>query len=479
MKLMFVSTECAPFIKTGGLGDVIGALPVYLKDKLDDQIVVVPLFKKVKEKYFDDMKKVGKVEFTMSWRSQKAEFYTLEMNDVKYYFVENDYYFYRDNIYGGFDEIERFAFFDFASLELLKLIGYHPDIIHVHDWQTSMIPVLYKETYRFKEGYENIRTMLTIHNPAFQGFCHREALGNLFNLPYYLYDNGVARFNDSVSTLKAGIMYSDYLSTVSPTNAKELLRGDYAYGLETVLKYRKDDFFGILNGIDYTENNPSKDNLIEANYTFSTYDKKKKNKEDIQKLFSIDIKEDKMLLGVVSRLANQKGINLITNSIPWIVKNNMQLVVLGSGDKELEKSLQYYRDTYPNNVGVYVGFSNELAHKVYAGCDMFLMPSLYEPCGLSQMISQRYGTVPLVREVGGLKDSVDPYNEYTKTGTGFSFTHFSGEDMRKMLYYASNIYFNKKDEWMGIVEQCMKKNNNWSKSASEYLKVYNNLLKYK
>ena len=479
MKLMFVSTECAPFIKTGGLGDVIGALPIYLKDKLDDQIVVVPLFKKVKEKYFDSMKKVGKVEFTMSWRKQKAEYYTLEANDVKYYFVENDYYFYRDNIYGGFDEIERFAFFDFASLELLKLIGYHPDIIHVHDWQTSMIPVLYKETYRFKEGYENIRTMLTIHNPAFQGFCHREALGNLFNLPYYLYDNGVARFGDSVSTLKAGIMYSDYLSTVSPTNAKELLRGDYAYGLETVLKYRKDDFFGILNGIDYVENNPSKDNLIQANYTFSTYDKKGKNKEDIQKIFSIDVEPKKMVLGVVSRLATQKGINLITNSIPWIVKNNMQLVVLGSGDKELEKSLQYYRDMYPNNVGVYIGFSNELAHKVYAGCDMFLMPSLYEPCGLSQMISQRYGTVPLVREVGGLKDSVEAYNEYTKTGTGFSFMHYSGEDMRKVLYYASNIYFNKKDEWMSIVEQCMAKNNSWSKSASEYLKVYKNLLKYK
>lgn len=476
---MFVSTECAPFIKTGGLGDVIGALPLSLKDKLDDQIVVIPLFKKVKDKYFDSMKKVGKVEFTMSWRKQKADIYTLEMNDVKYYFVENDYYFYRDNIYGGFDEIERYAFFDFASLELLKLIGYHPDIIHVHDWQTAMIPVLYKETYRLKEGYEKIRTMLTIHNPAFQGFCQREALGNLFNLPYYLYDNGVARFGDSVSTLKSGIMYSDYLSTVSPTNAKELLRGDYAYGLEAVLKYRKDDFFGILNGIDYVENNPSKDNLIEANYTFSTFNKKSKNKADIQKTFSIDVAEDKMVLGVVSRLANQKGINLITNSIPWIVKNNMQLVILGSGDKELEKSLQYYRDMYPNNVGVYIGFSNELAHKVYAGCDMFLMPSLYEPCGLSQMISQRYGTVPLVREVGGLKDSVEPYNEYTKTGTGFSFMHYSGEDMRKVLYYASNIYFNKKDEWMGIVEQCMKKNNSWSKSASEYLKVYNNLLKYK
>ena len=479
MKLMFVSTECAPFIKTGGLGDVIGALPVYLKEKLDDQIVVVPLFKKVKDKYFDSMKKVGKVEFTMSWRKQKAEYYTLEMNDVKYYFVENDYYFYRDNIYGGFDEIERYAFFDFASLELLKLIGYHPDIIHVHDWQTAMIPVLYKETYRFKEGYENIKTMLTIHNPAFQGYCQREALGNLFNLPYYLYDNGVARFGDSVSTLKAGIMYSDYLSTVSPTNAKELLKGDYAYGLEAVLKYRKDDFFGILNGIDYVENNPSGDNLIDATYTFSTFNKKSKNKKAIQEFFSIDVSEDKMVLGVVSRLATQKGINLITNSIPWIVKNNMQLVVLGSGDADLEKSLQYYRDMYPNNVGVYIGFSNELAHKVYAGCDMFLMPSLYEPCGLSQMISQRYGTVPLVREVGGLKDSVEPYNEYTKKGTGFSFMHYSGEDMRKVLYYASNIYFNKKDEWMSIVEQCMKKNNSWNKSANEYLKVYTNLLKYK
>ena len=479
MKLMFVSTECAPFIKTGGLGDVIGALPLYLKSKVEDQIVVVPLFKKVKEKYFKSMKYIGKVNFPMSWRKQKADIYHLEMNDVKYYFVENDYYFNRDDIYGGYDEIERYAFFDFASLELLKLIGYHPDIIHVHDWQTAMIPVLYKETYRFKEGYSRIRTMLTIHNPAFQGFCQREALGNLFNLPYYLYDNGVARFGDYVSTLKSGIMYSDYLSTVSPTNAKELLKGDFAYGLESVLKYRKDDFFGILNGIDYEENNPSKDNLIEANYTFSTFSKKKKNKADIQKKFSIDVNPKKLVLGVVSRLASQKGINLITNSIPWIVKNNMQLVVLGSGDKELEKSLQYYRDMYPNNVGIYIGFSNELAHKVYAGCDMFLMPSLYEPCGLSQMISQRYGTVPLVREVGGLKDSVTPYNEYTKVGTGFSFMHYSGEDLRKVLYYASNIYFNKKDEWMGIVWQCMKKNNSWSKSASEYLKVYNNLLKYK
>lgn len=479
MKLMFVSTECAPFIKTGGLGDVIGALPIYLKSKLDDEIVVIPLFKKVREKYFESMELVGQVYFSMSWRKQSARIYKLEQNEVKYYFVENDAYFNRDSIYGGYDEIERYAFFDLASLELLKLIGYHPDIIHVHDWQTAMIPALYKEKYRYMKGYEHIRTMLTIHNPAFQGFCEREALGNLFNLPYYLYDDGIARFGDCVSTLKTGIMYSDYLSTVSPTNAKELLKGDFAYGLEAVLKYRKDDFFGILNGIDYTENNPSKDKLIEANYTFSTLDKKGKNKADIQKRFSIDVNPKKMLLGVVSRLANQKGINLITNSIPWIVKNNMQLVVLGSGDSELEKSLQYYRDKYPNNVGIYIGFSNELAHRVYAGSDMFLMPSLYEPCGLSQMISQRYGTVPLVREVGGLKDSVDPYNEYTKTGTGFSFMHYSDEDLRKILYYASNIYFNKKDEWLGIVEQCMKKNNSWTKSASEYLKVYNNLLKYK
>jgi len=479
MKLMFVSTECAPFIKTGGLGDVIGALPVSLREKLDDEIVVIPLFKKVKEKYFESMKFVGEVHFTMSWRKQMAKIYTLEMNDVKYYFVENDYYFYRDNIYGGYDEIERYAFFDFAALELMNLIGYYPDIIHVHDWQTAMIPVLYKEKYRFQKGYDRIRTMLTIHNPAFQGFCQREALGNLFNLPYYLYDNGVARFGDCVSTLKAGIMYSDYLSTVSPTNAKELLRGDYAYGLEAVLKYRKDDFFGILNGIDYVENNPSKDNLIAANYTFASYDKKAKNKEDIQKQFNIEVNPNKILLGIVSRLTPQKGINLITNSIPWIVKNDMQLVVLGTGDAELEKSMEYYRDMYPNNIGVYIGFSNELAHKIYAGCDMFLMPSLYEPCGLSQMISQRYGCVPIVREVGGLKDSVEPYNEYTKTGTGFSFMHYSGEDLRKMLNYASNIYLNKKDEWMGIVEQCMKKNNSWTKSASEYLKVYNNLLKYK
>ena len=479
MKLMFVASECAPFIKTGGLADVIGALPVYLKEKLEDEIVVVPLFKKVKEKYFDKMSYVGEVYFSMSWRKQMAKIYTLEMNDVKYYFVENDYYFYRDSIYGGYDEIERFAFFNFASLELLKLVDYHPDIIHVHDWQTAMIPVLYKEKYRYEKGFDHIRTMLTIHNPAFQGFCQREALGNLFNLPYYLYDNGAARFGDCVSTLKAGIVYSDYLSTVSPTNAKELLKGDYAYGLESVLKYRKDDFFGILNGLDYVENNPAKDKLLATTYTFKTIEKKLINKEALQKQFCIEVNPNKMLLGVVSRLTPQKGINLITNSIPWMVKNNMQVVILGTGDSELEKAVQYYRDTYPNDVGVYLGFSNELAHKVYGGCDMFLMPSLYEPCGLSQMISQRYGTVPLVREVGGLKDSVEPYNEYTKTGTGFSFTHHSGEDLRKMLYYASTFYFNKKDEWMSIVEQCMKKNNSWTKSAAEYLKVYNNLLKYK
>lgn len=479
MKLMFVSTECAPFIKTGGLGDVIGALPVSLASKLEGNIVVIPLFKKVKEKYFDKMSYVGEVHFAMSWRKQMAKIYTLEMNSVNYYFVENDYYFYRDNIYGGYDEIERYAFFDFASLELLKLIDYHPDIIHVHDWQAAMVPVLYKEKYRFEKGYENIKTMLTIHNPAFQGFCQREALGNLFNLPYYLYDDGVARFNDCVSTLKAGIMYSDYLSTVSPSNSKELLRGEFAYGLESVLKYRKDDFFGILNGIDYVENNPSKDKLIPVNYTFASYSKRLKNKEALQEKFAISKDPNKMLLGVVSRLTPQKGINLITSSIDWIVSNNMQLVVLGSGDSELEKSLQYYRDKYPENVGIYIGFSNECAHMVYGGCDMFLMPSLYEPCGLSQMISQRYGCVPLVREVGGLKDSVLPYNEYTKVGTGFSFSNYSGDDLRKIIYYASNIYFNKKEDWMNIVEQCMKKNNSWTKSASEYLKVYNNLLKYK
>ena len=342
-----------------------------------------------------------------------------------------------------------------------------------------MVPVLYKEKYRFKPGLDNIKTMLTIHNPAFQGYCQREALGNLFNLPYYLYDNGIARFGDSVSTLKTGIMYSDYLSTVSPTNAKELLKGDFSYVLYNVLKYIKDDFFGILNGIDYVENNPAKDKLLAANYTFATFDKKSINKEAAQKMFNIKVDPNKMLLGMVTRLTTQKGINLVTNSIPWMIKNNMQVIIIGTGESEIEKSVQYYRDMYPDNVGIYVGFSDELAHKVFAGCDMLLMPSLFEPCGLSQMIAQRYGCVPIVREVGGLKDSVEPYNEYTKTGTGFSFMHHSGEDLRKMLYYASDIFFNKKEDWLGIVEQCMKKNNSWNKSASEYIKIYKNLIKCK
>jgi len=480
-RVMLVSSECHPFIKTGGLGDVIGSLPYYLTSKVESIIVVLPLYKGVKRNYFDKMKYEGEVKFAMSWRNQTGKIYSLTHNKVDYYFVENDQYFDLENgeIYQGYDQIERFAFFNIASLELLKLIKYQPNVIHANDWQTSMTLALYKEIYKNKKGYKNIKTLLTIHNPAFQGMCDKEALGDLFNLPDSLYDQGIAKFKGRVSTLKTGIMYADFINTVSPNNAREILEGFYSYDLEQVLKYRKDDFFGVLNGIDYNVYSPEEDELIYERFNFETIEKKKENKKAIQEMFNIEVNPNKILCGVVSRLTYQKGIVLILESIPWMVANNFQLIVLGGGEKGLEEGLQYYRDYYPDSIGIYTGYDDDLAHRVYSSLDLYLMPSLYEPCGLSQMVAQRYGSVPIVRLVGGLKDSVNPYNEYTKVGTGFGFNNFSSKELRDTLYYARDIYLNKKEDFKNIIRQCMEQNNSWSKSANEYKELYERLLKEK
>lgn len=474
MRIIFASGEGNPYIKSGGLADVVGALPKELAKKGHECIVVLPKYMDLKMP--ETLEYVTNFDIWVGWRKCYCGVFKSEYDGVTYYFVDNEQYFKRPGLYGYDDDNERFAFYDFAVLELISHLDIKPDILSLHDWQAAMIATLYKERYCYYDYYQGIKVTFTIHNIAYQGKCDPALLSDLFGLDNYLYYNGNTRNDGCLNFMKAAIYYSDAITTVSPTYAKEILTPANGEGLQSILQMRRHDLYGILNGIDYDTNNPATDPNIVENFDVTNWQEKKViNKTELQKEVGLPVDPNIPLIGVVTRLTWQKGLDLILNRLEEMTNRNLQLVILGSGDKEYEEPLKGIAAYHGDKISLNLKYDFLLSCRIYAGCDLFLMPSLFEPCGLSQMMSMRYGTLPIVRETGGLKDSVEPFNEYENTGTGFSFANYNAHEMMDTIDYALKVYSNK-EQWNGLVERAMTTVLDWDKSADAYLKVFNSVL---
>lgn len=476
MKVLFAASESHPFIKTGGLGDVMGALPQALIKLGVDVRVVIPKYKNIKEELKQKLQFVKWFTVPVGWRNQYCGIFQYMHKGVTYYFIDNEYYFNRDGLYGYFDDDERFAFFDRAVLEFVKQVDWKPDLINCNDWQTGMIPVLLNLEYKKDKFYENIKTVFSIHNLLFKGNFPANILPELFGYDYMPLVNGSVEFDGGVSFLKGGLNYCDQITTVSDTYAEEIKTPQYGECLDGLLRGRSCYLMGIVNGIDYEEYNPESDSFIFKNFKFETLNNKTINKLSLQKELGLPQKADTPMIGLVSRLTHQKGCDLIVNVIDRLLQRDIQLVVLGTGDYWYEETFKNLQARYPDKVSANIKFDNKLAHKIYAATDMFLMPSLFEPCGLGQLIALRYGSIPIVRETGGLKDTVSPYNKYNGVGNGFGFKNFNSNELMQIMEYALEIY-NDKNAWNNIVRQAMHSNNSWEKSANQYKWLYEGVVK--
>ena len=476
MKIAMITSEANPLCKSGGLADVTYSLSRELNKNGVETVIVLPYYKQIKDNKSLSVKYLLNYNISMSWRNQYCGVFETVIDGIKYYLLDNEYYFNRDGLYGFGDDGERFAFFSLASLELFRQINYHPDIIHVHDWQAGMIPCLLKEKLRNDEFYKNVKSVLTIHNPAFKGFIDKYFLNNFYGLNDYLYDYGNVRFEGMVSTLKAAIYYADMITTVSPTHRNELLTYTLSHKLNYCLELRKDDFVGIVNGVDEVEFNPSKDSKIAKEFTTSAFvTAKRANKNALMDEMHLS-RTDAPVFGIVSRLTFQKGIDLVLSNASHILSKGGRIVVLGSGEAELEQAFQKLRDANPDNVGIYIGYNDALAHKVYAGSDFFLMPSSFEPCGIGQIIAQRYGALPIVRETGGLVDTVEGYyGNNEKTATGFSFKRYDSIEFGEAINRAFDVYANSKLHSQ-LIKNAMKLDHGWKKSMDQYIDVYKRAL---
>lgn len=471
--ILFVGGEALPFIKTGGLADVLGSLPKSLAKRGHDVRVVIPLYKKIIEKYYDDLEKIGTIQVHSGWIDQPATYYTTTVDGVVYYFIEHQYYFEREGLYGYDDDGERFAFFQRAVLDMIYFIDWWPNIIHSNDWQTGMIPLMAHACYGDDYRYQGIKHVYTIHNLAFQGNFGVDMLPSCLGLDYSYFDNGSIKFDTGISFMKAGIVYADKITTVSPTYSNEILTESYGEKMDSVLRYRREDLWGIVNGIDINEWNPKKDKLLAKNYDVRSYvSGKKANKKALQEELGLEVRDDVMVIGLVSRLTNQKGIYLITDRLQEILGLDVQFVVLGTGEANAENAFKWMENEYKGKAVYYCGYNEELAHRIYAGADLFLMPSIYEPCGIGQLIAMHYGALPLVRETGGLKDTVQPYNQYTGEGTGFSFWAINADDMVYTIRWATEQFYDNKPGWKGLVKNAMTKDVSWEGSAEIYEELY-------
>ena len=475
MKVLFVTSEANPFIKTGGLGDVMGALPQALLEKGVEAKVILPKYKNIKEDYLNKLKFIKNFNVKVGWRDQYCGVFESEYKGVTYYFIDNEYYFNRDTLYGHGDDAERFAFFDRAVLEAIKEINWKPDIIHCNDWHSGMIPVLDKVQYKKDEFYKNIKTVFSIHNLLFTGTFKTEILPDLFGYDYTLAANGDLELYGGVSFMKGALNFSDRISTVSKSYANEIQTAEFGEKLDGLLRCKQNILSGIVNGIDYDEFNPASDKLIAENFDSKSIKDKSKNKIALQKELGLPENKDIPMIGLVSRLTNQKGCNLIIEIIDKLLYHDVQLVIVGTGDYQYEEQFKNLQNKYRGKLSSNIKFDNKLAHKVYAASDMFLMPSLFEPCGLGQLIALRYGAIPVVRETGGLKDTIIPYNKFDKTGNGFGFRNYNSYELLIALESALEIYKNK-EEWNNLVKNAMNCDNSWSKSAGEYLNLYNELI---
>lgn len=476
MKVLFAASEAHPFIKTGGLGDVMGALPQSLTELGVEARVVIPKYKNIKDELKQNLQFIKWFTVPVGWRNQYCGVFQYKYKDVVYYFIDNEYYFNRDGLYGYYDDGERFAFFNRAVLEFIKEIDWKPDIINCNDWQTGMVPVLLNLEYKNNEFYSNMKTVFSIHNLLFKGSFVPNVLPELFGYDYMPLTNGSVELNGSVSFLKGGINYSDQITTVSNTYAEEIKKQQYGEGLDGLLRCKSDFLKGIVNGIDYEEFDPEKDNLIFKNFTWDSISDKVENKLSLQKELGLPQRAETPMIGLISRLTHQKGCDLIVSIIDRLLQKDIQFVVLGTGDYWYEETFKNLQYRYPDKVSANIKFDNSLAHKIYAATDMFLMPSLFEPCGLGQLIALRYGSIPIVRETGGLKDTISPYNKYTGIGNGFGFKNFNSNELMQIIEYALTIY-DDKDAWNNIIRQAMDSDNSWEKSAMQYKLLYEDVVK--
>lgn len=472
-RILMVAAEGLPFIKSGGLADVIGSLPNELAKKGHEVRVIMPLYLKIAQKFHHEFTLEAQFSVSIAYHEVPVNIWSTMRKDVKFYFVEHKGYFEREEMYGHIDDGERFAYFQKAVIEMCNQLNYFPEIMHCHDWHTGMIPAMCKEGHSFDERYRNIRFVYTIHNLAYQGNFGVEMLDSCLGLDYRIYDNGNVRYDGGISFMKSGILYADKVTTVSPTYSQEILTPQYGEHLEMVLNIRKYDLWGITNGIDIEYWDSKNDPEIPYHYNKVNVKKAKAlNKEALQKELGLTVDQNVLLIGVVSRLTWQKGFYLMMEKLSEICAMPIQLAVLGSGEASIEEKMAQLEAGNKGKIAFYKGYNDSLAHRIYGACDLFLMPSLFEPCGISQLISMRYGTLPLVRETGGLKDTVTPYNEFEKTGNGFSFANYNSDEMLQVMYNAIDVYYNRKEDWKILVRNAMNTDVSWAKSAETYCQLY-------
>ena len=473
-KVLFVASEAVPFIKTGGLADVVGSLPKCFPKEYFDVRVMIPKYSSIKEEFKNQMHYINHFYMDLNWRQQYVGVFEMEYDVIKFYFIDNEEHFTGSQPYFGMPgDLEKFAFFSKAALSVLPTIGFRPDIIHCHDWQTGLIPVYLKERFQANEFYWGIKSIMTIHNLKFQGVWDIKTIKSITGLPDYYFTPDKMEFKKDANYLKGGLVYADAITTVSKTYAEEIKMPFYGEGLDGLMRARANSLRGIVNGIDYSDYNPETDSHIAKNYSLKNFRKEKvKNKVALQEELGLAVDPKAMMIGLVSRLTDQKGLDLVAYMMDELCQDNIQFVVLGTGEAQYENMFRHFAWKYGDKVSANIYYSEPMSHKIYASSDAFLMPSLFEPCGLSQLMSLRYGTVPIVRETGGLKDTVEPYNEYEGTGTGFSFTNYNAHEMLGTIRYAERIYYDRKREWNKIIDRGMSQDFSWYNSAKQYQELY-------
>ena len=476
MNILYVSSEAAPFAKTGGLGDVAGSLPIALNKKGVDARVMLPLYRCMDEKYKEKLEYINHIYIDMGWRKQYCGVFKLVHEGCTYYFVDNEFYFNGDKPYDYIHlDCEKFIFFSKAVLSLLPTIDFRPDVINCNDWQTAAIPV-FLDTFLENPFYQGIKTVMSIHNLKYQGRWDINKVRDFMGISDYYFTSDKIEYYDDANLLKGGLAYATKISTVSESYAEEIKTDAYGEGLQGLISARSNDLVGIVNGISYTEWNPSKDEMIFENFNKVNVLKNKKiNKTKLQEMLNLPVDENIFMVGIVSRLTDQKGFDLVASALDEMCKGGMQVVILGTGDEKYENLFRHYAWLYPDKVSANICFSNDLSHKIYAACDAFLMPSAFEPCGLSQIISMRYATLPIVRETGGLKDTVIPCNEFTGEGTGFSFANYNSYEMLHVLKYAMEIFYTNKTLWNGMMKNAMNTDFSWDISADKYIAMYSEI----
>ena len=468
--ILFVTSEAVPFIKTGGLADVAGTLPEYFNKRKYDVRVILPKYACMKAEFKDKLEFRFSTTVRLAWRNQYAGIFEYKHNNVTFYFVDNEFYFNSSSPYGeARGDIEKFAFFCRAVLQCMPQIDFKPDIIHCHDWQSSLIPLYLSDEFKKSDFYKNVKTVFTIHNLKFQGIYSKEIVEDVLGISNSYFENGIIESFGNCNLLKGGLTYADKITTVSSSYAEEIKTAFYGEGLDYLIRYREKDLTGIVNGIDYKTFDPESDPYIDTNYSKKEIENKKQNRQALLKEMGLQAGEDTFVLGIVSRLTDQKGFDLLECVIDELLNDDIRLIVLGTGEKKYEEMFKYFENKYPQKLKVNLCYSEELSHKIYAGCDGFLMPSLFEPCGLSQLMSLRYGTLPIVRETGGLRDTVIPYNK--EKSTGFSFKNYNAHDMLYTVRYAEEIFKDKK-EWSKIVKRAMSADFSWKTSAKKYEMLY-------